>query len=260
MQALEQELRAVIRLVALSYMQFQTGFRMPVSAIGQLAHDFDAYVLVDAIQAVGVVDVDVSQLPIDFLACGSHKWLMGLEGVGFIYVEPDALAALTLRWVGWRSHQDALAFLSEGPGLLRYDRPLLKTIQFLEAGAPNALGHVALEAGLDPILALRPRRIFEHVQTILDRLEEGLLEWGWSSLRGTTTPETRSGILAVQPPLTEYTSAFCQALNDRGVICTMPDGLLRFSQHWPNDLEQAHRVLEIVDTLCQQTLGALVHV
>jgi selenocysteine lyase/cysteine desulfurase len=96
--ALERELARGVRLVAVSAVQFQTGLRMPIEAIAERAHAIGAEVFVDAIQACGVVPIDVARAGIDYLGCGSHKWLMGLEGAAFVYARPDRAAALVRAW------------------------------------------------------------------------------------------------------------------------------------------------------------------
>src|SRR5262245_1296445 len=89
LEALEGELlRGAVRLVAVSAVQFQSGLRMPLQAMSRMCHVHGAELFVDGVQACGVVPVDVRAEGIDYLACGSHKWLMGLEGAGFLYVAP----------------------------------------------------------------------------------------------------------------------------------------------------------------------------
>ena len=248
LHALEQELENGLRLVAVSGVQFQSGLRMPLAEMAERIHHHGALLFVDAIQGAGIVDFDVPTTGIDFLACGSHKWLMGVEGIGFLVAAPHAAAQLQPRLVGWRSHEDAFSFLTEGAGHLRYDRPLLSSLQVLESGAPNNLGFVALDAALEPLLDLTPNAIFQHVQEMHDRLEAGLVERGWESLRA-ESPEQRSGILALRPSSGLDLSDCCQRLNEAGVSCTMPDGVLRLSPHWPNDAAQVDRFFSIYDSV-----------
>lgn len=89
LSALEAELEQGVRLVAVSAVQFQTGLAMPLREMGALCRRYGAALFVDAIQAAGVVPLDVQAAGIDFLTCGSHKWLMGMEGSGFLYVSPE---------------------------------------------------------------------------------------------------------------------------------------------------------------------------
>ncbi len=86
LEKLAAELSRGIRLVAVSAVEFQTGFRMPLADMSRLCRAHGAELFVDAVQACGVVPIDVVAEGIDYLACGSHKWLMGVEGCGMLYV------------------------------------------------------------------------------------------------------------------------------------------------------------------------------
>ena len=246
LERLEAQLRRGVRLVAISAVQFQTGQRVPLAEIGALCARHKAELFVDAIQALGVIPLDVRALGIHYLVAGSHKWLMAPEGVGALYVAPESAAALKPEVAAWMSHQDAFGFLMRGGGHLTYDRPILQTAQMVEGGAPNALGIAGLEASTRLLTELGALAIFDHVQAWHDAVEPGLLARGFESAR---TPDTagRSGILSVRPRQGESAPAWAKALGERGVSCSSPDGWLRLSPHWPNALGEAALVLAAVD-------------
>ena len=242
---LERELSRGVRLVAVSAVQFQTGLAMPLDAIVQRAHAAGAEVFVDAIQAVGVLPIDVGALDVDYLGCGSHKWLMGAEGAAFLYVRPGL--PLVPRVAGWLSHEEPVRFLFEGRGHLRYDRPIRQDVTFLESGAQNAIGFAALDASVALIEALGVEAIFEHVQRYHDALEPVLLRRGFVSERHETL---RSGILSFSPPARLDLPALVSELGAHGVACTQPDGRLRFAPHWPNSLDEIDRVDDALRLSC----------
>lgn len=232
-----------VALVAVSAVQYSTGRAMPLAAITERAHAHGALVCVDGIQAAGVAPVDLSALGVDFFAGGGHKWLMGLEGTGYVYAAPHAVDRLVPRTAGWLSHTDPIDFLVKGPGHLDYDRPIRRSIDFLEGHSQNALGAAALEASLDGLLALGIDAIHAHVDAYNDALEAGLVARGFRSLR-TAAP---SGTLSVLPPAGHAAIAVNGKLGELGVSASAPDGKLRFSPHWPNPLDEVERVLEAVD-------------
>jgi selenocysteine lyase/cysteine desulfurase len=252
--SLEKALAGGARLVAVSAVQFQTGLRMPLEEMAALCHTYGAEIAVDAVQACGSTPIDVKAAHIDYLACGSHKWLMSLEGAGFVYIRPDRVASLRPAIAGWLSHEDALGFLFAGPGLLRYDRPIRKRADFLEGGNINAVGLAGLDASIDLILQIGVPAIYEHINKYLDALEAGLIEKGFMSLRS-PRPERRSCILGVRPPTGVNVVELHRALVGRGVACAIPDGVLRLSPHWPNNLGEVPLVLEMIDA-CVKALGA----
>jgi selenocysteine lyase/cysteine desulfurase len=234
------------RLAAVSAVEFQTGLRMPVEAMAAMAHAAGCELFVDGVQGAGAVPVDVGAAGIDYLAAGGHKWLMGLEGAGFLYVSPARVGALRPRVAGWLSHEDPVAFLLRGPGLLRYDRPVRRRADLFEGGNVNTAGLAGLEASIDLLLGLGVPAIFAHVNRILDALEPALVERGFASLRS-ADPRQRSCTLSLAPPAGVSVVDLQRALGERGVACSIPDGLLRLTPHWPNDVAQVAEVLAAVD-------------
>jgi selenocysteine lyase/cysteine desulfurase len=91
------------RVVAISAVQYASGFRADLKRIGEAARAVDALLVVDAIQAAGVVPIDVEADLIDAAAGASHKWLMAPEGIGYIYLSDRARARIEPTLVGWIS-------------------------------------------------------------------------------------------------------------------------------------------------------------
>jgi len=251
LQRLEDELKRGVRLVALSAVQFTTGQRMPLEQIGALCRRHGAELFVDAIQALGIAPLDVEALNIDYLASGSHKWLMAPEGVGVLYARAGAAERFDPAVAGWLSHEQPFAFLTDGPGHLRYDRPLQSGVRIVEAGTPNTIGAAGLEASLDAIAGLGIENIFSHVQAWHDAVEPGLIERGFESAR-MADASGRSGILSVRPEDPGTAPAWAAALAETGIACASPDGWIRLSPHWPNAHAEAETVLAAFDCIADQ--------
>lgn len=244
--SLRRELAHGARLVAVSAVQFQSGLRMPLGAMAKMAHAYGAELFVDAVQAAGAVPLDARALGVDYMAAGSHKWLMGPEGAGFLYVSPERIGAMRPHVAGWLSHEDPIGFLLKGPGLLRYDRGIKQRAVMFEGGNMNTAGLAALEASIDLIQQIGVPRIYEHVNHILDALEPRLVERGFQSRR---SPELdkRSCTLGVLPPPGVSVVDLARELGARGVSCSTPDGVLRFTPHFPNDVGQVDEVMRAVN-------------
>jgi cysteine desulfurase/selenocysteine lyase len=237
------------RLVAVSAVQFQTGLRMPLRAMAELCHAHGAELFVDAIQGLGAVPLDVRETGIDYLSAGGHKFLMGLEGAGVLYVRPEAMQKLSLGMGGWTGHEDAFRFLI-APGQLRYDRPLVRKASVFEQGALSVTGYAALTASLAMLLELGIERIHTHINHYLDALEPALIDLGCRSVRA-REPERRSATLSIRLPGHHVLSDVARSLLASGVSVATPDGYLRFSPHWPNDVAEIPHVI----TAMKRALG-----
>jgi len=96
------------RLVVLSHVLWNTGQVLPLAAIAAGIRQYaqatqPVRILVDAAQSVGLLPLNLAQLGIDFYAFTGHKWWCGPEGVGGLYIHPDAFASLDPTFIGWRS-------------------------------------------------------------------------------------------------------------------------------------------------------------
>ena len=241
LSALRAECEKGVRVCAASAVEFQTGHRLPLSAMASLVHLAGGAFLVDAVQAIGMVPFDVDEMGADFVACGAHKWMMGIEGAGFLYARQAWAERLVPRVAGWLSHEKPVDFLFEGPGKLRYDKSIRREVAFLEGGNLSATAFVGLEASLDAIQSLGVPAIFDHVQSFHDALEPRCLELGFGSVRASSR-EGRSGTLSLLPPSGFEVAALHAELRTLGIACALPDGYLRFSPHWPNAIDEAEQV------------------
>lgn len=243
---LARELERPTRLLAVSTVMFQSGLCLPTERIGALCANAGTEFFVDAIQACGVVPTDVRRDRIDYLTCGGHKWMMGLEGAGFLYVAPKRASQLEPRVAGWLGHDNALAFLFQGPGHLRHDRPLLRRASLVEGGAQSSVGYAALEAAVDLLMGLGIEAIHAHVGRYADALEPELVERGFVTERS-ADPAARSGIFSVLPPPGVDVVALFRAIDPARIAVTIPDGRLRFAPHWPNHTGEIPNVLAAID-------------
>lgn len=250
---LETELERGVRLVAVSAVQYKTGLRMPLEAMAAKCRAHDAELFVDAIQALGATPLDVG-CGIDYLSTGSHKHLMGPEGAGMVYVARRRASTLEPRLAGWLSHERAGDFLTGDRPLLRYDKELQPGARAFEIGTQNALGLCALGVSVGLIQGLGVDGIHQHVNHYLDRLEPELVERGFRSFRSNVL-DARSTLLSVAAPEGVLLTRLSAALSREGVVCNTPDGLLRFSPHWPNHADEVPRVLDAVDRVLAAVVG-----
>jgi L-cysteine/cystine lyase len=109
LDAVAQGLRARTRLVVLSHVLWNTGQVLPLADIADLCRSHAQEtggrirMLVDGAQSFGALPLKMEESGADFYAFTGHKWLCGPEGVGGLYVRPEALEELQPTFVGWRS-------------------------------------------------------------------------------------------------------------------------------------------------------------
>ena len=91
------------RVVALSWVQYASGFRSDLKQIGELCRENGVLFVVDAIQGLGALRMDVERDLVDVAAAAAHKWLLGPEGVGVLFVSDRVVQRIRPVHLGWRS-------------------------------------------------------------------------------------------------------------------------------------------------------------
>jgi cysteine desulfurase / selenocysteine lyase len=222
------------RLVAISYVQFSNGFRSDLARLSEFCRPRGVYLVTDAIQAVGALPVDVAALGVDFLACASHKWLLGPFGMGWFYCRRELLERLRPSEVGQGSMVERSSFLDYqfefAPGAARF-----------ECGVVNMGGVYGLQASLDLLSSVGQAQIEEQILSLNARLADGLETRGYqvvSSRRG----GEQSGILSFRSEQRD-SSDLRERLHRAGVIVSLREGLVRVSPHFYNSADDLDRLL-----------------
>jgi selenocysteine lyase/cysteine desulfurase len=224
------------RLVAVSHVNFATGFRIDLDAVCALAHEVGALVSVDAIQSLGALPLSMTNTRLDFLAAGAHKWLGGPAGTGIFYCRRDRLADLRRVPAGWYGFQGAADMLSKGAGHLSYTLPLRPAAARMEGGMYDVLGMVGLAAALDEVARVGVATISTRIRRLTDRLRAGLTDIGCQVI-GPDRDDSWSGIVSFLNP-DRNSARIVEELTSDGIQVSLPDGKVRVSPHyWTTDDE-----------------------
>ncbi|MDQ6931284.1 MAG: aminotransferase class V-fold PLP-dependent enzyme [Candidatus Eremiobacteraeota bacterium] len=223
------------RVVAVSWVGFDDGYRHDLAALAEVAHREGALFCVDVIQALGAFPLDVRACNIDAAYGGGQKWLMALQGVGFLYVAQHVSDRLRLAAPGWRSAADIWDFLD-------YDQGFATDAARFEGGTPNIAGALSMAESI-AVLQTAGDAIAPHVLALTDRLCEGLLRLDAriSSERG---PQVSSGIVTFTIPGCD-SIALGKILQRERIVTTYRSNGVRVSPHGYNRLEDIDHLLEI---------------
>ena len=215
------------RVVAVSAVQFLSGFRADLAGLADLCRQRGAYLVVDAIQAVGAVRVDIDG--VDLLATGGHKWLGAMQGAGVAVVSDRLLDRLEpargwlngpVDWDDFEATTDALH-----PDATRF-----------HTGTYPTAAVYALDAAVGAMLAVGPDAIEAAVLANAAALADGLERLGYTRYGEPGPP--RSGIVTVRADRPEALHAH---LAERGVTASVRSRLVRFAPHAhtrPHDIDR----------------------
>ena len=239
------------RVVTISSVQWSNGDRLDLAALSRLCRDRHLWLVVDAIQQLGAIPFDVRQTPVDFLACGGHKWLNSPYGCGFLYISRDALPRLRPPLAGYLSVESppgGWGNYFQTPSISPVnDFHYTKTARAYEhGGTANYPGAVGLAASLQLIHDLGPANIEQHIYALTDQLIAGLDTIGLEVVTPRPRPR-RSGIVTFSAGSSEKNVVWMNHLLAKKILVsvryTSNIGGIRVSCHLYNSPEDIDTLL-----------------
>lgn len=229
-------IRPRTRLVAASWVDFRTGWKLDAQALARGCRERGALSFIDAVQAVGAMPVDMRELGCDFATFAIRKYLCGLDTLGALYVRRESLDALTPHTRGLFSVEDPFDFE-------RIEQPLAPGSKRFALGTPAMVQVYSLQAALElygrhDVLG----RLAEIAAETRERARQAgyrLLSEGW--------PESGlSQIVALKREGKLADEGLQGRLNAAKVAASARQGILRIAPHWYNtghDLERLFAAL-----------------
>ena len=227
------------RVLTVSSVEFFSGFRNDLAALGRLCREREILFVVDGIQSVGALQIDVEKLGIDCLAADAHKWLMGPEGCAIFFCSGRAMRYVQPAAIGWASVQTSCDFLD-------YDTTLHQDARRFETGTQNTVGIAGMKAAVDLLLELGMDTVEARILSLTDRLVQGLTSAGYEVLSSRQTAE-KSGIVTCRRREEESSTQIAARLHGARVMITDRGGWLRLSPHVYNTEEEIDQTLALMD-------------
>jgi cysteine desulfurase/selenocysteine lyase len=241
---LKRELSPRTRAVAVSWVSYADGYRHDLTALAEVAHSVGALLCVDAIQGLGALALDVRASGLDTLYAGAGKWMLGVHGIGILYVREGLIDRLTLAMPGWRSMLDMWDFHA-------YEQPYAAQAMRFEGATPNIVGALSLAQSIELFERSGRAAIEGHILALTDRLCTRLLQAGANVLtsRG---PDISSGIVTFEMPGIDSVE-LGRTLQKEGIVTTYRRTGIRVAPHGYNTPEEIDR---LVDFACAVTAGS----
>jgi selenocysteine lyase/cysteine desulfurase len=242
---IERALSPRTRLVAISAVQFLSGHRTALEAVGNLCRERGIIFAVDGIQAVGAVRIDVQRMKIDALAAGAQKWQMGPHGSGFLYVTEELQSRIHQQYLGWLGVHDPWDFRN-------YAQPLATSARRFEGGSLNMPGLWGMDAALSLLLEVGTETIEHHLLMLTRILMDGLQAIPGITVITPSADESRAGIVSIQLPVPADGNALFNRMQRDGVTVAVREGKLRYSPHFYNTPEEMRAVVDLTRRCFEQ--------
>jgi selenocysteine lyase/cysteine desulfurase len=223
------------KLLAISFVQYLSGYRVSLEDIGEICGRNGCIFLVDAIQGLGAFPIDVRAAKIDALAADGHKWLLGPEGCGVLYVRRELQEQIEPVEFGWTNVARYADYASR-------DMTLRPDAGRYECGTLNTIGCYGLRASIELLLEVGVENVATAVQTLGDRIAEGARELGFELL-GRRSVASGAGIVSIRKQRLDA-QLIVKRLKDKGIIAAPRQGWVRLSPHFYISPEEIDMLIE----------------
>ncbi len=223
------------RLLAISFVNYLSGYRVDLEAIGQLCKQNGCFFFVDAIQGMGALPLDVEASHIDALAADGHKWMLASEGNGILYIRRKWLDSIEPVEFGWTTPAGYADYSSR-------DMTLRPDAGRYECGTLNTVGCFGLRAAIDFLLEVGIENVAANVLRLAGELEAAARSKGYEVLVE-RTPETGSGIVSLRHPNLDARLIVSQ-LKQKRILAAPRQGWIRMSPHFYLTSEEMAQVVD----------------
>ncbi|MGA9945944.1 MAG: aminotransferase class V-fold PLP-dependent enzyme [Candidatus Cybelea sp.] len=226
-------------LAVLSHAYYVSGALADVRTIQEHCRRVGALLCVDAYQTTGVYPYDVTAWDLDLVTGGSHKWLCGAAGCGWVYLKPSLLETFRPAVTGWMAHARPFAFeqapIVHAPSMYRFGH-----------GTPTIPGYVVAQPGHQIVASIGVARIRQRNVQLTEKIAAMALERGLH-VNSPLNPERRTGWIGIDFDGSENA---CRRLIEQRVFVDYRPGCgIRVGPHFYTadaEIDEFFRVLDRV--------------
>jgi selenocysteine lyase/cysteine desulfurase len=229
--------------LAISHVEYVNGFKHDLKNLSQVAHENGAFLIVDAIQSLGVIPVDVDRMSVDFLTASCYKWLLGPAGAGYLYVRKELIERFDPPFIGWGSVDPEVFETIQFWDIRKLQ--LSNTASRFEIGSPSFVGHVGARAAIRLLLEVGIENIRKRILGLTELLMDSIENLGYQ-LTSPREPQHRSGIVHF---LIEDAKKKAEKLKNKNIIVSARSNGLRISPHFYNTEEEIELLIKELKTM-----------
>ena len=224
------------RVVALSSVQYASGYRADLERIGRAARAVDALFCADIIQGFGALPYDLPAQLVDAASGASHKWLCAAEGCGILYLSDRARERIKPTLVGWISVETPWDFEDR-------EQPFRSTALALESGTATSSLFYGLEQSLKLLHETGAEKIETHLMKLSDQICDGLGGTDFNVI-SSRRPGEKSQIVCVKHSGGKHPNQIAEDLSSKKIVVSPRGDRLRIAPHFYNDQSDVDCLLD----------------
>ncbi len=224
--------------VSICSVEPSSGYHYEIKRLGELCRKKGIYLVVDATQSLGAMDLDVVEMQIDVMVTSTYKWLNNLFGFGVGYMRKALLDTIEPMHVGWTGVRDRMKDFTN------LELVLHQGAQKFETGGLNWIGLKGLQSSVDTYMNLGKKDVETHILKLVDLLYGKMEEVKQVEIYPVLAVENRSGIVYLK--LREGFTWNQDFFDERGVKLNMSGNKVRVGIHFYNNESD---ILALIDAL-----------
>jgi selenocysteine lyase/cysteine desulfurase len=230
--------------VVTSYVQYATGFRQDLQALGKALHDMGILFIVNATQGFPFYPIDIDSMQIDALTCSLHKWGMTGHIGSFFYTSPEFRKRFSPPWIGWLS-------VDTGKGIIHTAKNapfrIHDSAKSYEFGTQNLQTILTFQTALDYLKTIGFENIRNRILELTDYLIQGLKKLGVQIISPVDRPEERSPIVSFS--LGDRNKECIKRLEKESISVSPRAGYVRVAVNIFNNYEDIDKLISVLQSV-----------
>ncbi len=241
LRKLVRAIDARTRLVSVSHVSFNTGLRLPLKELAEQVTARGTELLVDGAQSVGVFGIDLHDIGCDYYAFPGHKWMLGPDATGALYVRKDRIPTLAISFAG---NESAKTFDRHGNVTYHTGARKFEMCDFNPALIAGWLEALALIEEIDS------RNIEAAIRRNTTYLKRRLAQVGGIRVITPLAWKRSAGLVAIEIKGKRAKTVF-NALLKKGIVVryTPPPSYVRISVNYFNTREELDRLVDVLESI-----------
>ncbi|MBI4289682.1 MAG: aminotransferase class V-fold PLP-dependent enzyme [Chloroflexi bacterium] len=245
LEKLEAAIKPRTRVILLSHVMYLTGLRLPLKGIQDMAHEHGIPVLVDAAQSVGQMPLDMKEMGCDFYSIPGHKWLLGPDGTGALYIRRDLIPQIRPYKVAHHAAADV--------NLHGHWRPEAESIKKFELTTTSAPLWAGLSTAIDFLQGIGLKEVQERVLYLSALAADRLGSLPGVTILSPRHPRLRSGLMTFSVDGVDPQKAVSHLWETGKIVCRSVDepAGVRLSLDFFSTEEEIEKVVDCLKGLRQ---------
>ena len=226
-------------LVSVSWVQYLSGYRNNIKALSDWCHERGILLAVDAMQGLGSIEYNQNEWQADYISSGTAKWLIGVQGIGLVYISEALQSKIHPPHLGWHSRESFFDFHN-------YDQALKPYANRYEFATPASPGIWGTNEALGLLLEVGIQNIQDRIMSLTDVVTVGLQSIGFQILSNRAIDNIKSGIVVFTHPDRNKNEQIHTQLREQHVTISLRENILRVSPHFYNSEEEIDKFCTLI--------------